>query len=171
MTVTVRPAAIPADSEICHRLPGAHFHDCYQRREPAATASSSAMQFALQTFLQMPPWAALLMRLRNRVVTLFGLKNLGAFNNIDRLKPAAAYRVGDRVGIFSVRYLSEQEVILGDADRHLDVQVSIHQCHGERDNVVSVTTVVHVHNTLGRLYMFFVAPLHRLIAPASLRRR
>lgn len=171
MTASVRPAAIPADSEICRHLPGAHFHDCYQLVQPVAAASSSAMQFALQTFLQMPPWAALLMRLRNRVVALVGLKNLGAFNDIDRLKPAAAYRVGDRVGIFSVRYLSDSEVILGDADRHLDVLVSIHQRSGEHDNVVSVATVVHIHNGLGRLYMFVVAPLHRLIAPASLRRR
>jgi 3-polyprenyl-4-hydroxybenzoate decarboxylase len=35
--------------------------------------------------------------------------------------------------------------------------------------IVHVTTVVHVNNALGKLYMFFVAPLHKIIVPCSLK--
>ncbi|HEY8706862.1 MAG TPA: DUF2867 domain-containing protein [Burkholderiaceae bacterium] len=34
----------------------------------------------------------------------------------------------------------------------------------------AVSTVVHIHNLLGRVYMLFVAPVHRLIVPAVLGR-
>ena len=74
-------------------------------------------------------------------------------------------RAGDLVGIFSIVYLSNAEVILCDIDKHLKVEVSVCKAADK----VSVSTVVHTHNTLGRIYMLFVAPLHRRIVPASLR--
>lgn len=35
------------------------------------------------------------------------------------------YRVGDRVGIFTLLFLSDNEIIQGDSDKHLDVKVSV----------------------------------------------
>jgi Protein of unknown function (DUF2867) len=35
---------------------------------------------------------------------------------------------------------------------------------------VVVSTVVHCHNLLGRLYIFVIAPFHRLVVKAGLRR-
>ena len=108
-----------------------------------------------------------LMALRNRVVSLVGLKNLGHLGEI-KDKPVNAYRVGDRVGIFSLRYLSENEIILGDSDKPLIVCVSIYKQSIGEQHSVALSTVVHIHNTLGRVYMFFVAPAHKIIAPAVL---
>ncbi|MEO9273389.1 DUF2867 domain-containing protein [Marinomonas sp. 5E14-1] len=34
---------------------------------------------------------------------------------------------------------------------------------------VHASTVVHVNNTFGKVYMFFVAPVHKLIVPSSLK--
>ncbi len=169
MRPTVGSAEVPPGSEIERQLPGAYFHDSYQALLPAQAAGSSALELSLQTFLKTPRWIDFLMRLRNRVVGLVGLKNLGSFNHLDPGKPASAYRVGDRVGIFSLRYLTDNEVILADSDKHLDVQVSV--CKLMRDEAVrvNISTVVHVHNRLGKLYMFFVAPAHKVIAPATLR--
>ena len=40
---------------------------------------------------------------------------------------------------------------------------------GRQDQVaITITTVVHVNNLLGHLYMLPVAPMHRRIAPAVL---
>jgi hypothetical protein len=36
--------------------------------------------------------------------------------------------------------------------------------------IVSLTTIVHVKNFVGRLYMLPVTPAHRIIAPAVLSR-
>lgn len=139
MRPIVGPAEVPPGSEIERQLPGAYFHDSYQARLPAQAAGSSALELSLQTFLKTPIWIDFLMRLRNRV------------------------------GIFSLRYLTDKEVILADSDKHLDVQVSL--CKLMRDEVaqVNISTVVHVHNRLGKIYMFFVAPAHKVIAPETLR--
>ncbi len=106
------------------------------------------------------------MATRNRVVSIFGLKNLGGFSQIDAKKMESDYRPGDRVGIFTIISRSANEVLLGDKDKHLNVVVSVHK-RVEADSgmtLVTVTTVVHVKNWLGRLYMLPVAPAHRVIA-------
>lgn len=106
------------------------------------------------------------MALRNRIVALFGLKNLGGIAQIDPNKNASDYQAGDHVGIFTLISDSANEVLLGDSDKHLRVVVSVHKQTDARsgDTLVTVTTVVHVHNWLGRLYMIPVTPAHRIIA-------
>jgi len=76
------------------------------------------------------------------------------------------------VGIFTLISNSPNEALLGDNDKHLEVILSIYKHPPSTDGVqsVSVTTVVHIKNLLGRIYMIPVAPLHRLIAPAVLAR-
>lgn len=161
----VIPAAVPAGSQASKRLPGAYFNDCYQVQAPESDAS--ALEFYLHVVRQTPGWVNRLMALRNRLVGLAGLKNLGHLGALRAEKPASDYRVGDRVGIFSLLYLAEDEVLLGDSDKHLDVVLSV--CKAPQ-GAVSVSTVVHVHNWLGRLYMLPVTPLHKIIVKAMLKR-
>jgi hypothetical protein len=161
--MTILATAIPQHSEIARHLGGADFQDCYQ--VAIAPTSLSALELYLQVVAATPRWVNAMMTLRNRIVQFVGLKNLGALGDTDHAKPAGAYRLGDRVGIFSIIYLSEHEVILGDADKHLNVEVSV--C--KLPDKVAVSTVVHTHNALGRIYMLFVAPAHRRIVPATLR--
>lgn len=155
---------VPPDSIIFQRLHGADFYDCHAMSIPAT--GQSALALYLQVVAGTPRWVNALMALRNRVVQLAGLKNLGHLGDVDPAKPASAYRLGERVGIFSIVNLSEEEVILTDIDRHLKVELSVRR----HESKVSVSTVVHTHNALGRFYMLFVAPLHRRIVPATLRR-
>jgi len=102
---------------------------------------------------------------------MVGLKNLGAFDQINKSKPERDYKPDDRVGVFTLLTNTFDEVILGDKDKHLDVTLSVHRAVEANTGavVVTVTTVVHVHNLLGRLYMLPVAPMHRIIAPSVLR--
>eukprot|EP01034_Spumella_vulgaris_P027324 gene27324-34024_t len=111
--------------------------------------SRSALALYLDVVARTPGWVNRLMALRNRVVGLFGLKNLGHLNGATTLRPAGEYKLGDRVGIFSILYLSEAEVILGDTDKHLKVRVSVRKL-GEPRSAIAVSTVVHIHNLLGR---------------------
>jgi hypothetical protein len=112
------------------------------------------------------------MALRNRLVRLVGLKDLGGLANIDTGKPVSAYRLGDPIGIFTLYSNCESEALFGIRDKHLDVQLSVFKQAPATTAAVtlSITTVVHVHNWLGRLYMLPVAPLHKLIAPAVMAR-
>ncbi len=166
----VTTTTLPQPSAIHATLPGADFWDAYAAPDPAPAAS--ALQAWLDLAARTPRWTRRLMALRNRLVRLVGLRDLG---QLDGGLPAghataARYRVGDRVGIFTIRHLDAHEVMMGQDDKHLDVQVSL--CKREQDGrpVVVLGTVVHVHNTLGHAYMAVVKPFHRRIVRAMLAR-
>lgn len=162
--MNIATTAVPPHAEIAHHLRGADFHDCYTI--DLAPTALTALELYLRVVATTPGWVNAAMTLRNRIVQLVGLKNLGLLNDIDAGKPAGDYKIGDRVGIFTIRHISDQEVILGDADKHLDVHLSVCKLQGK----VAISTVVHTKNALGRLYMLFVAPAHRRIVPATLRK-
>ena len=62
---------------------------------------------------------------------------------------------------------TENELIIGDDDKHLYVTLSIYK--NEKTQVLTITTIVHIKNWLGRLYMHPVIPAHRKIVPATLQ--
>lgn len=173
---SVRAVAVPPGTAIHATLPGAHFYDAYEvdDEHPARVALQSWLDVAART----PAWTRALMALRNKAVTLVGLKDLGQLQ--DGYPPASgraphdarSYQVGDRVGIFRIRSLSDTEVVMGQDDRHLDVQVSIckRAARPGATPTVVLSTVVHIHNVLGHAYMAVVAPFHRVIARDTTQR-
>ena len=181
MTATVSPCAvraiaIPPGTAIHARLRGAQFSDAYSAADPEPNAS--ALQTWLAVAARTPRWTQQLMAVRNRLVRLVGLKDLGQLHHAHPLasggdpRDARSYRVGDRVGIFLIRHLSDTEVVLGQDDRHLDVQVALtkHPATANAPATVAVSTMVHIHNALGHAYMAVVTPFHRRIVRAMMRR-
>ncbi|HJU71482.1 MAG TPA: DUF2867 domain-containing protein [Paucimonas sp.] len=169
MNTTPTKTCVPQSSAIAAYLPGAYFHDSWSIA--AEDPSPSALGQFLRALLATPSWVNQLMSIRNNAVSALGLKNLGTLSQIDQAKAASAYQPGDRVGIFTLIVNTTDEVLLGDKDKHLDVVLSVHKAVEEKSGqmLVTVTTVVHVHNWLGRLYMLPVTPMHRIIAPTVLK--
>lgn len=168
MKSVIQAIPIPSGALINRHLPGADFHDCYA--VPIEPDSPSALAIFLVMAARTPGWVNRLMAIRNHLVTMLGLKNLGHLNAINESKSAGDYRVGDRVGIFTIEAMRDDEVILGDSDKHLDVKVSVCKVSDAARLLLAITTVVQTHNMLGRVYMAFVAPMHRRIVPATLAR-
>jgi hypothetical protein len=164
-----RETVAPANSLVSELLPGSYFHDAWSVR--AADPSLSALGQFLRAAKATPAWVSACMSLRNRIVSLFGLKNLGSLSALDESKPESQYEPGDCVGIFTLFRNTPDEVLLGDNDKHLNVTVSVHTARSftSSESIVTVTTIVKVHNLLGRAYMLPVTPMHRIIAPAVLR--
>ncbi|MCV2370629.1 DUF2867 domain-containing protein [Roseateles oligotrophus] len=162
----VLKTTFPAGSRILLAKAGADFSDSY--RFASAEPEASALEQFLTLSARTPAWMNFLMSLRNQVVGWVGLKDLGGMAVSDSRKPASSYRPGDRVGIFTLQYADDREVILEDRDKHLHVQVSLFRL-GEAE--LQMSTVVHIHNRLGRLYMSVVGPVHGLIVPMMLRQR
>lgn len=161
-------AVPPANARIQQLIPGSYFHDAWSVK--AGNPNLSALGQFLKAIAATPTWVNRCMALRNQVVEKVGLKNLGELGAFDPDKTADTYRPGDRVGIFTLFDQTFDEVLLGDKDKHLDVMLSVHRQSIEAGRVqVTVTTVVHVKNALGRLYMLPVVPMHKLIAPTVLR--
>ena len=98
------------------------------------------------------------MRLRNRMVSLVGLKS-------------AAPRPGrfGLVGAFPVLSKTDDEVVLGFDDKHLDFRIIVDVRAGSAVNqIVGVTTLVRRHNVLGRVYLAAIMPFHKVIVPTLL---
>jgi hypothetical protein len=169
MRAVVTESTAPQPSTIAAHLPGAYFHDAWST--PAGDPSLTALGQFLKAASATPSWVNALMAARNRAVALLGLKNLGVLSQIDAAKPEASYRPGDRIGIFTLIDNTPNEVLLGDRDKHLSVVLSVHLARHAAQNVTTVTatTVVHVNNLLGKIYMLPVTPAHRRIVPVMLR--
>lgn len=167
--VAAQQCHAPPGSRIAARLAGAHFWDAWAVAIDADTAAPPpVLELYLATARRTPAWVDACMTLRNRVVRRLGLKDLGRLSDLLAGQHAADYRAGDRVGIFTLIEQTPDEVLLGDSDRHLDVVVSVHRQPGPGAGhaTLTVTTVVHLKNRLGRLYMLPVRPMHRLIVKA-----
>ena len=157
---------IPSGSRIAQSLPHSDFADCYQFED--LWPDRDALHTYLHVVARTPSWMNALMALRNQAVRLVGLKHLGNISTATNTQPTNAYQVGDRVGIFTLKHVQADEVILFDDDKHLIVQLSLlkHTVNGKP--VVSLSTEVHNHNRLGRFYMAIVGPVHSIIVPRML---
>jgi hypothetical protein len=61
--------------------------------------------------------------------------------------------------------------MLSDADKHLDVALSVHRGRDSKSGrvVVTLSTVVHIHNELVRLNMLPMVPVYKLIVSTVFR--
>lgn len=153
-------AAITADQVVLPQpaLPSADWADRWSLT--GAPTDLSALDAAYRALGSPPAWVRVLMRLRNRVVALFGLKPAGL-----------AVAGSERVGGFPVVSLQPDQIVLGFDDGHLDFRIVIDVIRDPPGaSRVSVTTLVARHNLFGRLYIAVVTPFHRLIVRNSLAR-
>lgn len=159
---------VPQNSRAAALLPGADFFDAWSVE--TEVTDCSALGYFISAAQRAPRWVDVCMNLRNRAGSVVGLKNLGTLSEVASGKSAEAYQADDRVGIFTVFENSFEEALIGDKDKHLNVVLSVHRGSVRESGrlVVTVSTIVHVKNLLGRIYMLPVRPMHRLIAPAVL---
>lgn len=160
----VTQTTIPADSLLQPLLANADFHDAFQAQlhDPALTP----VEIYLRASRATPPWVNRLMDLRNRLVRPLGLKAPGRLSDVGG-KQAAAYKIGDRIGIFSIFALTDAELLMGIDDSHLDVRVSVLK---RDDGHYVLSSVVTIHNCTGRLYMLPVGRIHPFVVRAMMQR-
>jgi len=107
-------------------------------------------------FMSSPGWVDRLFALRNSIAAKIGLKTGGPV--VDREKEINEFRgeVGDQLGLFQVYERTEDEMILGENDRHLDFRVSLLILRGPDQKSVAISTGVTFHSAFGRLYFLLV---------------
>ena len=121
-------------------------------------------------FSSVPKWGEKLFVFRNKIVAVFGLKTSEKPNNRAEILNNFKGEVGEQVGLFKVFHKSDNEIVLGENDKHLDFRVSL--LFSEKDEQTKnlfVSTTVVFHNWLGRLYFLPVKPFHKLIVPKMLK--
>ena len=144
MAAVTKLAAIPDGSGVLDGFGEVNFWDSYC---VAARTDRDAAEI-MREIMTLPRWVAALLRLRNAIVGVFGLKTGGA------------------EAAFPVISQTENEVVTGLSDKHLNFRASV----VKTPTTVSLTTVVHFNNAWGRLYFLPVKPFHKIIMRTLLRR-
>ena len=119
-----------------------------------------------------PEWIGKLFTLRNKIVSVFGLKTSGNIGDRQHQLDNFKCEAGERLGLFKVFNKTDNEVVLGEDDKHLNFRVSLFLDHSQIDlskKVLTISTTVEFNNWFGRLYFLPVKPFHKFIVPAMLR--
>lgn len=165
MDLTLATAvALPKESAVSDVFTSLNLADAFAIRLPPGASDDPAI-LAGFIFAHQPAWIGTLMNLRDMIAGAFGLKTA---KDLALLANAPGAK---RVGIFRIYSTDATEILLGEDDKHLDFRLSVRCSDGQESaRHVTVSTVVHCHNLLGRVYLFIIAPFHRAVVKASLRR-
>ena len=124
-------------------------------------------------FSTAPNWVSYLMALRNKIVAIFGLKT----TNNSVLSPQEQLNnfkgePNEQLGLFKVFSKTNNEIIMGEDDKHLNFRVSLYLEPSKNEAFkkdLIISTTVEFNNWLGKLYFLPVKPLHQLIVPTMLK--
>ena len=146
----------------------AYFTDSYSAPLARSHASIAALFFAL--FGHHPTWVKNVLIARNRFASWCGLE-VPTASEIINVEIKDSYNVGDKIGPWPIFALSENELIAGRDNSHLDFRLSILRTTENGGPRVVVSTICSVHNVFGKIYLLFIVPFHkwgvrRLIADA-----
>ena len=141
---------ISTNSLILNGFEGVDYCDIYKIQKK----TEKNVEEISKEILRMPKWVLLLFTLRNRIVGVFGLKT-----NKNTEKPD---------NFFTLIEKTENEIVMGEVDKHLDFRVSV--LKNNIENTISLTTVVHFNNIWGNIYFFPVKPFHKIIIKTMLKR-
>ncbi len=141
---------------------------CFYDSQSAIVRSPVTPLSAWQRIMSRPlPGIGLAFRLRDAISARFGVRRIGGFSGrfVERVC------AGDHLDFFLVEAITDRHMTLTARDRHLDVMVCVTvDPAGVANQRVGITASVITHNSFGRAYMMPVAPAHRMIVRAMLRR-
>lgn len=158
---------VPVESALDRRaVSEAWFSDSY--RVALETSSCGVIDLFEAVLGHHPGWAIRLLALRNRIAAAAGLE-VPPQATIRRFERKANYAVGDLIGPWPIFALSENELIAGRDNRHLDFRFSVLKL-GEPVTSAAFSTICNVHNRFGKVYLWFVVPFHRWAMRALIRR-
>ncbi len=149
---------LPKDSRLHSYFRDGDFLDCFSMR--IGRHGDPIAQIAQRIFIGLPGWINALLAVRDFGVSFFGLKTTA--NLPKDLSFRDSISVGDHINFLCVLSVSENEIILGEDDRHLDFRISVYRDSDASDRI-SLATWVHTHNTLGKIYLAAITPFHNLI--------
>lgn len=138
---------LPSNSLLTDRIQQSDFVDCY------AVESNLSPSQAANVITDFPDWARFLVKIRNNIASKFGLSS-------------DTSEGPDKTGFFPIESETDQELIAGFNDKHLDFRISVMS----KDGRVFLSTWVHPHNIGGKIYLKTILPFHVLIVRNALAR-
>jgi hypothetical protein len=169
--VTITKVQFPKDSILNNSLIKYDYVDSFQGViDRVGKINSTDLGKAF--FTSSPEWVGKLFDFRNKIVSVFGLKTSGKTSDRQQQLDRFKCEPGEQLGLFKVFSKTDNEVVLGEDDKHLNFRVSLFlspQKEGDEKQKIIISTTVEINNWFGRLYFMFVRPFHKLIVPSMLR--
>ena len=155
----VRRTTPPSESVLAGWYENASLLDSY------SIDLSSSKQYSMRVLATLtvgdpPAWIKALVAVRDAMVTPFGVKTSGEVR--------ASRADNERVDFFPVRWEGQNEIVLGEDDRHLDFRLSLLRRISPTGTQLIATTVVHSHNAFGLTYLNVIRPFHHLVVRANM---
>lgn len=147
----VRRTTPPPESVVAGWYENASLLDSYSI-DLSSSKQYSMRVLATRTVGDPPAWIKALVAVRDAVVTPFGVKTSGEVR--------ASRADNERVDFFPVQWESNDEIVLGEDDRHLDFRLSLLRRNSPTGTQLIATTVVHSHNAFGLTYLNVIRPFH-----------
>lgn len=149
-----------------------HYIDSYHGWLTIAGDNTSLKECTKLFISAGPKWVDFLMFVRDKVVGLFGLKTSGQITDQDKHIDNIKMEVGEQLGIFELVAKTENEIIIGGDDKHLNFRVSLYlepltDATPKRELII--TTCVKFNNLFGKLYFIPVKPFHGIIVYRTLK--
>lgn len=139
--------------------------DYVDRYQTESMTTETVDEITIKLFTA-PGWVDALMRVRNLIVRPFGLKT----DTPKTMTGSERLEVGSTAVLFHVIDRNDNEIVIGENDRHLNFRSSVLVMKKRTGSLICLTTVVHFNNWFGRLYFMPVKPFHRLIVRSLLKR-
>ncbi len=159
---------IPAVSVLNGVFPRIDYQDCYAMD---VYRNDIELNDVVRCFFTTAPaWVVKLMKLRDNLGKMVGLKTNNALEKSSSDPNISSFKPGEKFGLFQILERNENEVIMGTDDKHLNFRVSIFLSDQGPAKKISISTIVVLHNSFGRAYMKMVTPFHKMVVPGMMNK-
>lgn len=136
----------------------AYFFDAY--RASLQDAGLGVVEIFFAVFGHHPMWLKRVLVARNSIARWCGLE-APTRSEIMVLSMRPPYAIGDKIGPWPLFNLTDNELVAGRDNKHLDFRLSVFKEPRGATTDVVVSTICTTHNAFGRLYLFFIIPFHK----------
>ncbi|RUR06251.1 DUF2867 domain-containing protein [Legionella sp. km772] len=158
---TIRKTAVYKHGLVNKALLRIDYSDAF-RGEYKASSNPSLETIAQLFFNSSSSWARTLLNLRNILLCWSGLIT----RSIPTQETAVCLRVGERAGLFRLFARSDNELLFGEDDKHLNVRMILKNSK----QTITITTLVQFNNRWGKLYFQTIRFFHQQIMKSQLKK-
>lgn len=161
MQTVLKAKHIPEKSIISKNFGKIDYQDTYQ----ISKKTDATIDRITAELFKGPKWVDNLMKLRDSIVRIFGLKT----GKKKDTSTEEYFSIGSKLEYFTVADRNANEIVMAENDKHLNFKTSVMIDRNEADTTIYLSTIVTFNNIFGRLYFIPVKPFHRLIIKSILR--
>ena len=157
--VQIAECDVPTVSVLDRELiDNADFRDSY--RVPLSRNDLSITDIFFAVFAHLPFWSKIVLIIRNKAASLVGLEAPTAADILN-IKVRDRYAVGEKIGVWPIFFLNENELVAGRDNKHMDFRLSVLKMPDDDATSVVISTVCTVRNVFGRYYLSAIVLFHK----------